>query len=142
MHRGRLAGYLEEVPQSGMRIIQVAQRAEDLARATAFYTDFFGTGPSATYDPPGLVFFDLEDVRLLVDQGAPSALHYFAVDDIDAIIARLRDAGVEVVSGPHLIFSHTDDTLGPADTEEWQAFVRDTEGNLVGLIEQRPTAGG
>ena len=36
-----------------MRIIQMAQRAEDLERATAFYTDLFGFGPSAVYDPPG-----------------------------------------------------------------------------------------
>jgi methylmalonyl-CoA/ethylmalonyl-CoA epimerase len=37
-----------------------------------------------------------------------------------------------------VIFGHEDDTLGPAGTDEWMAFVRDTEGNLVGLVEQRP----
>jgi len=31
-----------------------------------------------------------------------------------------------------------DDTLGPAGTDEWMAFVVDSEGNLVGLVEQRP----
>ncbi len=36
------------------------------------------------------------------------------------------------------IFTHDDDRLGPAGTAEWQAFVRDSEGNLVGLVEQRP----
>ena len=39
---------------------------------------------------------------------------------------------------PHVIFSHSDDTLGPAGTDEWMAFVRDSEGNMVGLVEQRP----
>jgi methylmalonyl-CoA/ethylmalonyl-CoA epimerase len=125
-----------------MRIIQVALRAEDLARATAFYTELFGSGPSATYDPPGLVFFDLEGVRLLVERGAEPATLYYAVDDIDAAFGRLRDAGAEVVGEPHVIFGHEDDILGPPGSDEWQAFVKDTEGNTVGLVEQRDRAPG
>lgn len=121
-----------------MRPVQIAQHAEDLGRATAFYADLFGTGPVATYDPPGLVFFDLGGVRLLLDRGAPSALHYYPVDQIDATVERLRARGVAVQSEPHVIFSHPDDTLGPAGTDEWQAIVTDSEGNLVGLVEQRP----
>ncbi len=121
-----------------MRLVQIAQRADDLDRAAAFYADLLGAPATATFDPPGLVFFDLEGVRLLLDRVAPSALHYFAVDDVDATLARLRDSGVEVESEPHVIFGHDDDTLGPAGTDEWMAFVRDTEGNLVGLMEQRP----
>jgi len=121
-----------------MRIVQIAQRAEDLDRATAFYAALLGAEPTAAYDPPGLVFFDLDGVRLLLDRGAPSALHYFEVDDIDAALGRLRDGGAAVENEPHVIFGHDDDTLGPAGTDEWMAFVRDTEGNLVGLVEQRP----
>ena len=123
-----------------MKLVQVAQKAEDLARATDWYTDFFGTGPVATFDPPGLVFFDLDGTRLLLDQGAGSAMHYFPVDDIQAAVERARDNGTVVESEPHVIFSHEDDTLGPAGTDEWQAFVRDSEGNLVGLVEQRGKA--
>ncbi len=120
-----------------MRIVQIAQRADDLARAAGFYTMLLGSPPTATYDPPGLLFFDLDGVRLLLEQGAPTATLYLAVDDIDATIGRLREVGVEVVSEPHVIFGHDDDTLGPAGTDEWQAFVNDSEGNLVGLVEQR-----
>jgi methylmalonyl-CoA/ethylmalonyl-CoA epimerase len=121
-----------------MRVVQIAQHALDLDRAAAFYADLLGVPPTATFDPPGLVFFDLDGVRLLLDRGAPSALHYLAVDDIDATVTRLRAAGVAVEGEPHVIFAHDDDTLGPAGTEEWMAFVRDPEGNLVGLVEQRP----
>jgi len=121
-----------------MRLVQVAQRAEDLERATAFYADLLGAAPLASFDPPGLVFFDLAGVRLLLDRGAPSALIYVSVDDIEATVDRLRAAGVPVEGEPHVIFGHDDDTLGPAGTEEWMAFVRDSEGNLVGLVEQRP----
>ncbi|HEY8301192.1 MAG TPA: VOC family protein [Jatrophihabitans sp.] len=120
-----------------MRLVQIAQHAEDLDRATRFYADLLGAGPTATFDPPGLVFFDVEDVRLLLDRAAPSALLYLAVPDIDAAVARLREGGATIDTEPHVIFSHADDSLGPAGSDEWQAFVRDSEGNLVGLVEQR-----
>jgi len=121
-----------------MALVQIAQRAEDLGRASAFYRDLLGSEPLATYDPPGLVFFDVGGVRLLLDVGAPSALHYLGVDDIDATVERLRASGVHIEAEPHVIFGHDDDTLGPAGTDEWMAFVKDSEGNLVGLVEQRP----
>ncbi len=120
-----------------MNIVQIAQRAEDLERAAAFYADLLGASPTATYDPPGLVFFDLDGIRLLLDRGAPTALHYYAFDDIEATVARLRENGVTIEAEPNVIFAHEDDTLGPAGTDEWMAFVRDSEDNLVGLVEQR-----
>jgi methylmalonyl-CoA/ethylmalonyl-CoA epimerase len=124
-----------------MRLVQVAQRAEDLERASAFYADLLGTAPAATYDPPGLVFFDLVGVRLMLEGNAPSTMLYLSVTDMEATIDRLRDSGVTIESEPHVIFSHADDTLGPAGTDEWQAFIRDSEGNLVGLVEQRASQG-
>ncbi len=122
-----------------MRLVQAAQRAEDLERASAFYADLLGVPPAATYDPPGLVFFDLVGTRLMLERNAPPAMLYLSVTDIDATIDRLRKNGVSIEHEPHVIFSHADDTLGPAGTDEWQAFVRDSEGNLVGLVEQRAT---
>lgn len=52
----------------------------------------------------------------------------------------LRKAGVTIEGEPHVIFEHHDDSLGQAGTQEWQAFIRDSEGNLVGLVEQVRTA--
>ena len=123
-----------------MQLVQIAQHAEDLDRATAFYRDLLGSDPTATYDPPGLVFFDLDGVRLLLDRGAPSGLLYLAVEDVEGTVARLRAAGVSVEGEPRVIFTHEDDTLGPAGTDEWMGFVRESEGNLVGLVERRPRA--
>ena len=120
-----------------MRLVQVAQGVEDLDRASAFYAELLGKEPAASFDPPGLVFFDLDGVRLLLDRGAPSSLVYLEVEDIEARIAALRAAGVTIEGEPHVIFSHPDDSLGPAGTDEWMAFFRDSEGNLVGLVEQR-----
>jgi methylmalonyl-CoA/ethylmalonyl-CoA epimerase len=120
-----------------MRLVQVAQRAEDLGRATQFYRQFLDVAPRAVYDPPGLVFFDLDGVRLLIERGAPAALLYLAVDDIERAVARLRELGAVIRDEPHVIFTHADATLGPAGTQEWHAAFEDSEGNLVVLVAQR-----
>ena len=117
-----------------MGLVQVAQRAQDLDRAAAFYADLLGAEPAARFDPPGLLFFNVGGVRLLLDKAAPSALVYYQVADVRTEIDRLRSRGVEVVTAPHVIFHHDDDAIGPAGTDEWMAFVRDGEGNLVGLV--------
>lgn len=132
-----------------MALVQVAQRVEDLDRAVAFYTALLETPVLARFDPPGIAFFDLGQTgggtsttgvgtRLMLDVNAPSALLYLAVDDVRERVIDLRAAGVAVDSEPHIIFSHADDTLGPTGTDEWQAFIRDSEGNLVGLVSQLP----
>ena len=124
-----------------MRLVQVAQHADDLDRAAAFYTRLLGVEPRARFDPPGLLFFDLDGTRLLLDRNAPTALLYLEVDDVHATIDVLRETA-RIVSEPHAIFTHEDDRLGPAGHEEWQAFVEDTEGNTVGLVGfVRPASG-
>jgi methylmalonyl-CoA/ethylmalonyl-CoA epimerase len=121
-----------------MRLIQVAQYAGDLQRAAGFYSDLLAVQPTAMFDPPGLVFFDLEGVRLLLEAGAPRALLYLDVPDVRKSVDELTDRGVEVVAPPRVIYSHTDGLLGPAGTEEWMAFIRDSEGNTLGLVSQVP----
>lgn len=117
-----------------MELLQVAQHAEDLHRARAFYEGLLGEPAVAMFDPPGLLFFRLGGTRLLLDRAAPSALIYLEVGDVADTVERLRAAGVGVEAEPHVIFTHEDDTLGPAGRQEVQAFVRDSEGNLVGLV--------
>jgi methylmalonyl-CoA/ethylmalonyl-CoA epimerase len=119
-----------------MELLQVAQHADDLARASAFYSDVLGCELIATFDPPGLVFFRLGDTRLLLDRAAPSALIYLRVDDVRATTDKLRADGVAIVTEPHLIFTDADGAFGPAGWEEWMAFIQDSEGNLVGLASR------
>jgi methylmalonyl-CoA/ethylmalonyl-CoA epimerase len=123
-----------------MRVVQIGQHAHDLERASAFYAQLLGQPPAATFDPPGLVFFLLGETRLLLDRALPSSVVYFKVDDVRTRVEELRVLGVEIEGEPHLIFSHADDTLGPAGTDEWMAFIKDTEGNVVGLVSQLTTA--
>ena len=120
-----------------MRLVQIAQHADDLKRATDFYRRLTDSEPTATFDPPGLVFFNLGGVRLLLDRTAPSSLIYLRVENIHEALERLR--GVEILAAPHVIFTHDDaGALGPAGHEEWHAFIRDSEGNTVGLVSFQP----
>ncbi len=120
-----------------MDIFQVALHAEDLDRAGEFYTRLFGSPPTGRFDPPGLLFFQVGGTRLLLEKTAPSSMIYLRVDDIDVVMTTLRELEAEIVAEPHVIFRHQDDSLGPAGTDEWQAFFKDSEGNLVGLICHR-----
>ena len=123
-----------------MNLVQVAQHANDPDRAQDFYSRLLGTEPVARFEPPGLLFFGLGDVRLLLDRAAPSALLYLAVENLAGRVEQLRVDGVTVETEPHKIFRHDDNRLGPQGTDEWQAFIRDSEGNLLGLVENVLTA--
>jgi catechol 2,3-dioxygenase-like lactoylglutathione lyase family enzyme len=126
-----------------MRLVQVALRATDLDLAADFWADLLGSAPTGRFEPPGLLFFDLDGTRLLLDGNAPASMLYLRVDDLRATLDRLVDRWgerVEVDTEPHPIFDHEDDALGPAGTTEWQAFIRDPEGNLVGLAAFEPSS--
>ena len=71
-------------------------------------------------------------VRLLLDREAPTALIYLRVTDVAEAVERCREDGIEVRAEPHVIFTHHDDALGPVGTQEWMAFIRDSEGNTLG----------
>ena len=51
---------------------QIAQPVRDLERAIKFYRDKLGATLITTFDPPGLAFFDLDGVRLMLDVPAGS----------------------------------------------------------------------
>ena len=119
------------------RVHQIAQHADDLGRAVEFYRDVLGYALLATFDPPGLAFFDLGNVRLLLEHGAASAALYLGVPDVHAARGSLLAKGVEFIDEPHMIFFDEDGTFGEPGCEEWMTFFRDSEGNTVGLVERR-----
>lgn len=118
------------------RLHQVAQHADDLDRAVAFYRDVLGLSLIARFDPPGLAFFDLDGTRLLLEEPAPSSLLYIGVENLEARSAELAAHGVEIVAGPELVHRDEDGTFGPARSEEWMTFFNDSEGNLTALVER------
>jgi methylmalonyl-CoA/ethylmalonyl-CoA epimerase len=121
-----------------MYLHQVALPVQDLERATTFYRELLGVEPISVFDPPGLAFFPLGDTRLLLDRTAGTAATlYLGVDDVPGTVERLRVSGVEIVDEPHVIFPDDEGVFGPP-ADEWMAFFRDTEGNVVGLAHRVP----
>jgi methylmalonyl-CoA/ethylmalonyl-CoA epimerase len=120
-----------------MELLQVAQHVDDLPRARAFYQRLLNVPPVAIFDSPSMVFFQAGPVRLLLEYGATSALIYLKVDDLHATIESLRADGVEIVTEPYIFFRHSDDSLGPAGTEEWLSFIKDSEDNLLALLSHK-----
>ena len=73
-------------------VLQIAQHAEDLERARGFYARLLGE-PAGFFDPPGLLFFRVGSVRLLLEQEAPTALIYLKVADVAATVERCGPTG-------------------------------------------------
>lgn len=120
-----------------MLLVQVAQRVEDLERAATFYARLLGRAPFARFDRSGLVFFDLGGVRLLLERHAPRSLLYLQVADLAGQVRRLTAEGVEIVAPPREVYTDSGGLFGRPGVVESMAFVRDTEGNTVGLVERR-----
>lgn len=119
------------------KIHQVALQATDLDAAVDFYRDTLGLRFMARFDPPGLAFFDLGGLRLLLSATASEATLYFRVADINATVKKLRKRGVTFLQPPAMI--HKDETgeIGKKGAEEWMAFFKDPSGNLLALTEVR-----
>ena len=119
------------------RIGQIAVLVQDVERATAFYRDVLGLRFLFSA-PPGPAFFDCGGVRLMLsrpegESGGTSVLYYL-VPDIRAAHDVLATRGVTFVDEPHLIARMPDHDL-------WMVFLRDSEGNTLGLMsEVRPPA--
>jgi methylmalonyl-CoA/ethylmalonyl-CoA epimerase len=116
------------------RIGQIAVNAKDVERAAAFYQEVLGL-KLLFKAPPGLAFFDCGGVRLMLSGAEkpefdhPSSVLYFAVPDIRAAHARMKESGVTFEDEPHLIAKMPDHDL-------WMTFFRDSEGNLMGLMSE------
>jgi len=116
------------------RIGQIAIQAHDVERAAAFYEDVLGL-KLLFKAPPGLVFLDCGGVRLMftrpekTELDHPNSILYFAVPDIQAAHAKMKEKGVKFEDEPHLIAKMPDHDL-------WMVFFRDSEGNLMGLMSE------
>jgi methylmalonyl-CoA/ethylmalonyl-CoA epimerase len=116
------------------RIGQIAINAHDVERAAAFYEGSLGL-KLLFKAGPGLAFFDCGGVRLMLTRPEkpefdhPSSILYFAVSDIQAAYAKMKEQGVKFEDEPHLIAKMPDHDL-------WMVFFRDSEGNLLGLMSE------
>jgi methylmalonyl-CoA/ethylmalonyl-CoA epimerase len=116
-------------------IAQIAINAKDIARATAFYRDVLEL-PLLFEVPPKMAFFNCGGIRLMLSlpenasYDHPGSILYYRVTDIEGTAATLKSRGVTFEGEPHLIAKMPDHEL-------WMSFFRDTEGNVLALMEEK-----
>jgi len=114
---------------------QIALTVGDVGRATAFYRDVLGLRFLFSAGP-NLAFLAAGDVRLMLStpqgHGEPgkNSVLYYKVTDIAATHAAIVARGARDERAPQLAAKMPDHEL-------WIGFVRDPDGNLVGLMEEK-----
>ncbi len=125
---------MNSVPQLSA-IGQITITVSDVASALGFYRDTLGL-PFLFAAGPNLAFLNAGGVRLMLTtpQGAGTVGHnsilYFKVDDIATAHASLVARGAASEREPQL-------AARLPDHELWIGFLRDPDGNLVGLMEEK-----
>lgn len=114
---------------------QIAITVRDVSVALPFYRDVLGL--QFLFSPgPNLAFLAAGTVRIMLStpQGegtvGGNSILYFKVDDLAAVHQALVERGAADERAPQL-------TAKLPDHELWIGFVRDPDGNLVGLMEER-----
>lgn len=115
---------------------QIRVNVTDLGRAVAFYRDSLGLPVLFEVPEQQMAFLDCGGTRLYLGVPAPgvpseTTLVYYRVGSLDATYAELRSKGVEFEQDPHTVYRLE-------NVEGRMAFLRDSEGNLLGLMEERP----
>jgi predicted enzyme related to lactoylglutathione lyase len=117
-------------------VAQIHISVRDLQRMVAFYRDVLGL--EVVIEAESAVFLDCGGTRLYLavpesEEYRSNPLLYFAVDDIDGMVAAVKNKGATVRSEPHVVHR-------TPESELWLAFISDAEDHAVGLMEQRPTS--
>ena len=116
-------------------IRQIAITVSDISAALPFYRDVLGL--TFLFSPaPNLAFLAAGNIRIMLStpQGAGTVGHnsiiYFNAPDIAAVYAALVQRGAKSERTPQL-------AARMPDHELWTAFLRDPDGNLLGLMEEK-----
>lgn len=122
---------MNDAPPGITRIGQLALTVRNLPDATAFYRDTLGL--PLLFEVPNMAFFDAGNLRLMLgrpesdDAPIGNSILYYQVPDIQAAHALLVERGVSFTGAPHRVAKMPDHDL-------WMAFLRDPEGNTLGLM--------
>ena len=114
---------------------QIAITVSDVSTALPFYRDVLGL--TFLFSPDAnLAFLDAGGVRIMLStpQGAgtigKNSILYFSVLDIVGVHDALVERGAASERAPQLAAKLPDHEL-------WTGFLRDPDGNLIGLMEER-----
>ena len=111
---------------------QISLTVRDLKRAKDFYQNTLGM--KFLFDAGTMAFFQCGAIRLMIglsEEAGPigGTILYFKVQDIQKVHGVLESASVEFVQPPHLVARMPSHDL-------WMAFLKDTEGNTLGLMSE------
>ena len=87
--------------------------------------------------PPDLAFFECGGVRLMLttqqgnEEDHQTSVIYYRLSDIEQVFDELHSLQVGIERKPAKVADMEDHTL-------WIGFIRDPDGNLVGLMEEKP----
>jgi predicted enzyme related to lactoylglutathione lyase len=118
------------------RIGQIAITVASVEKALPFYRDVLGL-PFLFSPGPDLAFLAAGDIRIMLStpQGAgaigANSILYFHGEDIEAVYADCVRRGAVSERAPALAAKLPDHEL-------WLGFLRDPDGNLIGLMEEKP----
>jgi methylmalonyl-CoA/ethylmalonyl-CoA epimerase len=115
---------------------QIALTVRNFARAKNFYQNTLGM--KFLFDAGTMAFFQCGAIRLMIglsEDPVPigGTILYFKVPDIQKVHGALKEQSVEFVQPPHLVARMPDHDL-------WMAFLKDTDGNTLGLMSEVSTA--
>lgn len=115
-------------------ILQIAITVKEIERATTFYRDVLGL--RLLMNAPNMAFFDCGGVRLYLASGEgtehqeASSCIYFRTHDISGLLRALKEKGVSIHQEPQILARMPEHDL-------WLMWIRDSEGNLLGVMEER-----
>lgn len=122
-------------PQAISDLGQIALTVSDVGKAKEFYVGILGL--KFLFDAgPNLAFASAGTVRIMfsTSQGAgevgKNSVLYFKTNSLETMYPAVVQKGARAERAPQL-------TAKMPDHELWMAFVRDPDGNLVGLMEER-----
>ncbi len=115
---------------------QIAITISEIDRVLPFYRDILGL--SFLFSPaPTIAFLASGDVRIMLttpqghgEVGKNSPL-YFYVQSLETCFAKMVEMGAQSERAPALVAPMPDHDL-------WMGFIRDPDGNLIGLMEEKP----
>lgn len=115
-------------------ILQIAIPVKDIERATAFYRDALEL--QLLMNGPNMAFFNCGGVRLYLDankgvvEAGGNSLIYFRAVNIERVFSSLRERDVKIHQEPRVI-------AALPDRDIWLMWIRDSEENLLGVMEER-----
>ncbi len=123
------------VPTNLSEIGQIALVVSDIQQALGFYRDVLGL--SYLFEAgPNLAFLMAGNTRIMLtlpegkNEAGKNSILYFRVPNVQLAQTEFIAKGAKQHGEPHM-------TAKMSDHELWMAFLRDPDGNLVGLMEER-----